>query len=157
MKLRSYFQNWKSLVVLFSIFASSNFAQQSREHARDFSSVEYFDPPHEKQMKSRLAGAEAQPLAGGLLLIKQLRLEEFAEDGKLQSVVEAPECLYDRLKLTANSPGHLRLRSGDEKFRVEGDGFLFHQTNSFLTISNNVRTVIEDAPALTEQEKKSTP
>jgi len=132
--------------VLILIFSSSIFAQTNRQHASDFSSVEYFNAPHERQIKTRLAGAEAQPLNSGQLLIKKLKLEEFEENGKLQSVVEAPECLYDRLKLTAGSPGHLQMRSGDGKFRVDGDGFLFHQTNSFLTISNNVKTVIDDAP-----------
>jgi hypothetical protein len=43
----------------------------------------------------------------------------------------------------ANSPGHLQVQTGDGKFRVEGDGFLWRQSDSFLTISNNVRTVVE--------------
>ena len=47
------------------------------QHASDFTSVEYFEPPHQQQMKSRLSGAEAQPQAGGLLVIKQLKLETF--------------------------------------------------------------------------------
>jgi hypothetical protein len=45
----------------------------------------------------------------------------------------------------ANSPGHLQLQAGDGKFHVEGEGFLWRQNDSFLTISNNVRTVIENA------------
>jgi hypothetical protein len=36
------------------------------------------------------------------------------------------------------------LQNGDGKFVVEGEGFLWRQTNSFLTISNNVRTRIEN-------------
>ena len=91
-----------------------------------------------------MSGAEAQPQPGGLLIIKQLKLETFNTNGKLEVVVNAPECVYDTLKGMANSAGHLQLRTGDGKIRVEGDGFLWRQSDSFLTISNHVRTVIEN-------------
>jgi len=94
-------------------------------------------------MKSRLSGAEAQPEAGGLLLIHRLKLETFDAAGKPEMVVEAPECVYDTYKRTASSAGHLQARSGDGEYRVEGDGFLWRQDDSKLTISNNVRTRIE--------------
>jgi hypothetical protein len=117
------------------------------KHASDFTSVEYFASPHQQQMKSRLSGAEAQPQAGGLLVIKQLKLETFTMDGKAEFIVEAPECVYDTQKNAANSSGHLQLRTGDGKFHVAGEGFLWRQNDSFLTISNQVRTVIETGPA----------
>ena len=44
---------------------------------------------------------------------------------------------------TASSAGHLQVQTGDGKIRVEGDGFLWRQNDSFLTISNRVSTVIE--------------
>ena len=130
-------------VVLAPGFHAVRAQQNGAGRASGFSSVEYFDAPNEKQMKTRLSGTEAQPLSGGLLVIKQLKLETFEADGKPEWIVNAPECVYDTLNGVANSPGHLQLRSGDGKFRVEGDGFLWRQTNSFLTISNNVQTVIE--------------
>ena len=111
--------------------------------ASDFTSVEYFELPHQRQMKSRLSGAEAQPQAGGLLVIKQLKLETFNVDGKPELIVSAPECIYDTFNHAANSPGHLQLQSGDGKIRTEGDGFLWRQNDSSLTISNHVRTTIE--------------
>ncbi len=115
------------------------------QHASDFTSVEYFEPPYQQQMKSRLSGAEAQPQAGGLLVIRQLKLETFNLDGKPEMIVNAPECVYDTFNHVASSPGHLKAQTGDGKFRVEGDGFLWRQNDSFLTISNNVHTVIENA------------
>jgi len=115
-------------------------------HARDFTSVEYYPAPLQRQMRSRLSGAEAQPLAGGLLVVKQLKLETFNTNGSPQAVVEAPECVYDTLHYTAGSAGHLRLRSGDGKISIEGDGFLWRQDDSFLTISNHVHSVIETGP-----------
>ena len=115
-------------------------------HARGFSSVEYYPVPLQQQMKSRLSGAEAQPMPGGLLIIKQLKLELFNTNGAPQAVVQAPECVYDTQNYTASSAGHLQLQSGDGKIRTEGDGFLWRQEDSFLTISNHVHTVIITGP-----------
>jgi hypothetical protein len=119
--------------------------QTGVHHASDFTSVEYFEPPNQQQMKSRLSGAEAQPQAGGLLIIKELKLETFDASGKPDMIVNAPECVYDTFQHTARSAGHLEAQSGDGKYRVEGDGFLWRQNDSKLTISNHVRTVIENA------------
>jgi hypothetical protein len=40
----------------------------------------------------------------------------------------------------------LQLQTRRRKIRVEGDGFLWRQDDSLLTISNHVQTVIENAP-----------
>jgi len=112
-------------------------------HANDFSSVEYNEPPHQQLMRFRVSGAEAQPLAGGLLVITELKLEIFDTNGTPEVVIKAPHCVYDTQKGLANSPGHLWLETGDGDSHVEGDGFLWRQSSSLLTISNNVRTVIE--------------
>jgi hypothetical protein len=112
-------------------------------HANDFTSVEYYPAPNQQQMRSRLSGAEAQPLPGGLLAIKELRLETFGLNGAPEIVVNAPDCIYDQLNGTASSPGRLQVRTGDGKFHVEGEGFLWRQSDSFLTISNRVSTVLE--------------
>src|SRR5277367_2195576 len=142
-----------SAILILSAFMALEFfavaikAQQSTaSHASDFSSVEYFEPPHQTLMKSRMSGAEAQPLSGGLLVIKQLKLETFDTNGAPGLIVKSPECVYDTLHGVANSPGHLRLETADASSHVEGDGFLWRQTDSFLTISNNVQTVIEPEP-----------
>jgi hypothetical protein len=134
-----------ALSAFFFISVSNDRAQQNGFSANDFTSVEYFDAPHQRQKKSELSGAAAQPLAGGLLVIKNLKLEMFDVDGKTNFIVEAPECVYDTIHQTADSSGHLQLRTGDGKFHVEGDGFFWRQTDQFLMISNNVRTVIESA------------
>jgi len=132
--------------ILLSAVPDGRTQQGGVQHASDFTSVEYFEPPRQQQMKSRLSGAEAQPEAGGLLVIKQLKLETFSPDGKPEIVVTAPECVYDTFNHVANSAGHLQLRADGGKLCVEGDGFLWRQNDSFLTISNHVRTVIAGAP-----------
>jgi hypothetical protein len=128
---------------LFAIMVSGAPSGASLGSASKFSSVEYFEAPHQQQMKTRLSGAQATPLPDNLIAIKQLQIERFGEDGKLEMVVTAPDCVYDTMKGTANSPGPLKLQTGDGNYRVTGDGFLWRQNDSSLTISNNVQTVIE--------------
>jgi len=133
--------------LILSVGAAEIHAQSNVvSHANDFTSVEYYPAPNQRQMKSRLSGAEAQPLPGGLLAIKQLKLEMFRPDGQPEIVVIAPECVYNQLDGTASSPGWLGVQTGDGEVRVEGEGFLWRQNDSFLTISNQVRTVIKMEP-----------
>jgi hypothetical protein len=138
------FRRWLIAGVLLFFAAMENPAQQT---PGGFTSVEYYSTaPNPAQMKSRMSGSEAQPLPGGLLVIKQLKLETFYTNGSPQAIIEAPECIYNTVLNTANSAGHLHLQSGDGKIRTEGDGFLWRQDDSFLTISNHVHTVIETGP-----------
>jgi hypothetical protein len=134
--------------LLFAVAFSVRAQQKGVQHANNFTSTEYYGPTNHQQIKSILSGTEALPQPGGLLLIKQLKLEMFYPDGRLEWVVNAPECVYDTFKGVANSPGHLEVRTGDGKFRVEGEGFLWRQSDSFLTISNNVRTVVENGATM---------
>jgi len=130
-----------SLFLTFGMF-TVRAQQPAKGHANDFSSVEYFEPPHQTLIKTRLSGAQAEPM-GELLVIQQLKLETFDSNGVPGLVVKAPHCVYDTIHGLASSAGHLRLETADGSSHVEGDGFLWRQTNSFLTISNNVQTVIE--------------
>jgi hypothetical protein len=134
--------------LLFAVALGVRAQQNGVQHANNFTTTEYYEPPHQQQIKSILSGAEALPQPGGLLIIKQLKLRTFDPDGKPEMVVTAPECIYDTLGGTARSAGPLQLQTGDGKFHVEGEGFLWRQTNSFLTISNNVRTVIENGATM---------
>jgi hypothetical protein len=133
-----------SAFMAMAFWASAGPAQQNvAGHANNFSSVEYFGPPHERQMKLRISGVEARPQAGGLLVITYLKLETFDTNGVVEMIIKAPHCVYNTQSGEANSPGHLWLETGDGNSHVEGDGFLWRQSSSLLTISNNVRTVIE--------------
>ena len=112
-------------------------------HTNAFKAAEYYPAPNQMKMRTRMSGVDAQPLAGGQLLVKQLEIETFDAKGRLQIVVNAPECVYDTQNRTANSAGHLQLRSGDGKIRTDGDGFLWRQDDSSLTISNHVDSVVK--------------
>jgi hypothetical protein len=136
------------LVLFFAVVGSDRAQPLPVKHATDFTSSQYFEPPHGQQVKLKLSGAEALPLPGGLLDVRQLRVETFSTDGKTEVVVRAPQCNYSPFDGVANSSGHMELQSGDGKFYVEGDGFLWRQASSSLTISNRVRTRI-DLPGAT--------
>jgi lipopolysaccharide export system protein LptA len=112
---------------------------------RNFNTAEYFDPPHQSQMKYQLTGAEARQEGSGRLRITQMKLQTFGEDGTRQITVEAPECVYEKSKNAASSPGRLQVQTGDGRFSVEGEGFLWQASESILTISNNVRSLLQRA------------
>ena len=117
-------------------------SQSAAHQANPFKSVEYFPAPNQIRMKTQLSGSDAQPLDGGLLAIKELKLELFSTNGQPQVVATAPDCIYDSANREARSPGKLYLQNGDGKIRAEGEGFLWRQNESSLTISNDVKTFI---------------
>jgi hypothetical protein len=131
------------LVLLLALVGSYRAQQLPVGHATDFTSNTYFEPPNDQKVKMKLSGADAQPLPGGLLDVKQLHLESFDLNGKLEMIVRAPQCNYAPMDAVANSAGHLELQTGDGRIHVEGDGFVWRQNDSVLTISNHVHTVIQ--------------
>ena len=130
-------------VVLFAALLLACVAQQfPLGQFRDFSLPEYYDAPHETQMKSLLQGEEAVPKAEGKILIKKLKLQTFREDGGGEFVMQADDCLYDTDRRTAESPGPLVMKTADGRFSTQGEGFLWRENDSVLIISNRVHTVI---------------
>ena len=104
--------------------------------------LEYFDPPHELQMKSFLEGAEAEPQSDGLILIRDAKLQTFHENGSNEMTVITPLCTFDSKSQTVSSAGPLQVQSSDDKLLLEGEGFFWQATNSDLIISNRVRTTV---------------
>jgi hypothetical protein len=110
--------------------------------ASGFSAVEYY--PNSQQIRVRTSGDQGTQV-GDQYLVTQFKLEWFAPDGHLVWVATAPECLIDQINEVASSSTHLILQSGDAKMRVEGDGFLWQQKESSLTISNKLVQVTDSA------------
>ncbi|HSU56345.1 MAG TPA: LptA/OstA family protein [Candidatus Dormibacteraeota bacterium] len=106
--------------------------------------AEYYAPPHDTQIEWLVEGARAEPQdrEGKRILIYEGKCQKYAETGLLELVVEAPQCLYDRLEHSLSSSGPMRVRTADAKFSLEGEGFAWMQTNSTLYISNRVHTII---------------
>lgn len=94
------------------------------------------------RLKTLLTGSNAQPQLGGLLLVNGLRIESFRETGPSESVILAPQCLFEMASRNASSTGRLEMFSSDGRFSIAGDGFLWRAANASLIISNRVRTFI---------------
>ncbi len=127
--------------------------------SRNFSLIEYFDPPFDGQMMTRMTSAESRPVPGstGLLDIRQFKLESFTTNGRPEMIITAPQCIFSTLDNTANSAGPIRVESGDGQFTLAGIGFLWRQNERILNISNQVVTVISsNAPAVLNSNSKST-
>ena len=105
---------------------------------------EFYPAPNQRQFKSLLQSATAQPISAEEVRATQVRVETFKEDGTVESVVEAPECVYNFRARTIRSAGPIEARTGDGRMRLQGDGFQLTLTNKSLTVSNNLRTVIRD-------------
>jgi lipopolysaccharide transport protein LptA len=108
---------------------------------RGFKFTEYY-PPQETKLKSLLEGARAQRQPDGRFLITDAKCQTFRENGEGELIVQAPQCLYDAGQRSLSSPGPLHVRTADGKFSIEGEGFLWQQTNSTLLVSNRVHTII---------------
>ncbi len=107
---------------------------------RGFTWPEFYPPPHETQLRFVLKGAEAVPQAEGRYLIKQVALEKFQTSGVREFLIETPECVFNSETREVNSTATLRVQFEDPRFTMEGEGFLWRQTNASLVVSNRVRT-----------------
>jgi hypothetical protein len=133
-----------ALALAFLMLAAKGLAQLLPvSSGTNLSSVVYFDPPHEQQIKARLSGAEMSSLPGTLYDVKKLKIEMFSTNGTSQGVAMAPQCVYAPLDGVASSPGHLEMKLDEGRINIQGEGFLWQQGTSSLTISNQQRTVIK--------------
>ena len=82
--------------IIFVFAVPDHFAQQAPmvRATGGFSSESFHEAPHDGQVKMRLSGVEAQPLPGGLLDVKQLKVETFSTSGRPEIIVLAPQCTY---------------------------------------------------------------
>src|SRR5436190_7847324 len=136
----------KSLGAALAITGAVHLASAQQTKLSNFSVTPgWYEPPHEKQMKSLLQGSEAQPTPDGKYLIRSAKLQTFRPTGETELIVEAPDCLYDPAKHSATSPSRLKVQTADRLFSIEGEGFLWQQTNSLLFISNKVHTLADPA------------
>jgi hypothetical protein len=105
--------------------------------------LEYFDPPHELQVKSYLEGAEAEPQGDGLFLVRDAKLQTYQENGAPELTVTTPQCFFNMKDQTVNSAGPFQMRTSDDALLQEGVGFFWQKTNSELIISNRVQTTVK--------------
>ncbi len=108
----------------------------------NFSLSEYFPGTNYTKLQYKLSAAQARSLPGNRQLLTNVKLQAFKLTGELELVIEVPECVYDQTNKTVGSPGPLQVQSGDGRFRIAGDGFLYRQGESRVVISNRVHATV---------------
>src|SRR5262245_47525584 len=132
-----------ALLVATVLFPRSIHAQRVEGSGLRF--PEYYDPPNERQLKTLVQGAKAQPLEGGRVLFTDARVQTWRATGEPEMEISAPECVYDPKFKAITSPGTIRVGTADGNFTITGEGFVWQQTNSTFVISNRVRTLVQPA------------
>ena len=89
-------------------------------------------------LKTLLNGAEARQLPDGKVQITGLRIESFREDGRPEFEVRAAECLFHTVTHEASGAGRLTVSNTAGLYAIEGEGFLWRQSEGALFISNRV-------------------
>lgn len=114
--------------------------------AEGFDANEYFPAPDSTLLHWRITGVKAEPLDRARALLSGMKLQMFLKNGETELAVDAAECLYDSAKRIASSPGKLKVLVNEGRFVIEGEGFLWQQTqetNWTLTISNQVHATVQ--------------
>lgn len=96
--------------------------------------------------KSVLRGSSFKPFGNGMVELTDMQAETFRGQQK-DMVVRAPQCVFDPKKNIATSAGTLSIRTADERFSIEGEGFRWQlgdsRLASRLSISNQVRSLVQ--------------
>lgn len=130
--------------ILLLLLLAFTAAGQKLGPAKNFKLADTYSGAHEGQLKSLIEGGQGQQLPDGrFLLTGNVKLHTFLENGQPEFDVKTPQCFQDPKTQSANSSERLHVQTADGKFSIEGEGFLWQQTNSSLFISNHVHTVIE--------------
>ncbi|MBI4325996.1 MAG: hypothetical protein HY674_12115, partial [Chloroflexi bacterium] len=95
--------------------------------------------------KSILRGQDARQVAKGVFEVTKPRLEMYRSDEQLDMIIEAPQCLFESQSKIASSTQKISVRTADEKFSIQGEGFQWNPADSHLLISNQVHAVIRKA------------
>lgn len=95
-------------------------------------------------LKGLISGEQGRHLSNSIYLVIGMRLEHYEFEGVTNLLARAPECLFDMGTRVAWSTGRLEIVGRGGALTIQGNqGFQASLTNSTLTISNRVRTVIE--------------
>jgi hypothetical protein len=92
----------------------------------------------------------------GLYEIGGVRLLTFREDGPTNLAASAPQCFFNFFSRDLFSDGPLTALAADNRFSIEGQGFLWRTTNSLLIISNQVYTRIQKPAGRTNSTSRLT-
>ena len=141
---------WLAGIALVAVLAPLLQAQLNRSaRGRNIVFPEYFEKAvlagqQTNQLKGKLNLVEGEYLTNGLVLGKTMQLDQYTPEGRTSLVARAPECLFNPTTRAAWSTGRLEILAMEGRFLMVGnEGFQASLTNSTLTLSNRVRTVLK--------------
>lgn len=138
-------------IVGIGVFALSPLvlAQLNRSaRARNILFPEYYEKAvraglRTNQLKGQLRLEEGQYITNGLILGQGMLIEQYTPEGRTNLVARAPECIVNPVTRIASSTGSLEIIAMEGRFTIRGrQGFEAGVTNTTLTLSNRVRTIL---------------
>ena len=112
--------------------------------AKDFRNEIFYPPPNLNQVKSVIKGGQGRQLTNNLIaLTLGVGMETFRTNGQRELRLEATECIYDTKARVAFSPGTIKAESGDGKYTIAGEGFLWRQSDNSFVVSNRVHSTVD--------------
>ena len=144
MSVRIHDLLWAALTVLALSLAApaSGGDSQPVVGGEGFKFSEYYEAPNETRMKWSMECAQAQRQPDKRIVVTQAHYRTFRVTGEGELAVEAPECIYDPDRKILSSAGPLHAQTAGGGFTIDGEGFLWQQTNSTLLVSNRVHTTL---------------
>ena len=108
-----------------------------------------------RRLKSLVTAAQWRFGSNDILYLTSSKLQSFREDGTtLEWTAIAPECTFNPATREVRGTTNMYFQTADERLYVTGVGFLWQQSNSVLTLSNQTFTRI-DKLALTNTVSKT--
>lgn len=112
--------------------------------AKGLTLVDYYPGTNGVQRRRAvLTGSEFKLSTNNRVLLKDPRIENYREDGRLDWIASAPEATVDLVTHTASGTNNVVFRTADTNLYVSGVGFLWQPSNSVLILSNQTRTWID--------------
>lgn len=118
---------------------------------------DYIVPDTDAQgRRTELRGDRARTLPNGMIELEGMTAKTFRGD-EPDMIIEASRCVFDRNNKVAISDGELSVKTADGRFSIRGRGFRWLQSESRLTISNNVEAVVRTGLLNIGQSTNTTP
>lgn len=103
-------------------------------------------------IKRQLLATEARVPTKGPVVATGVRIESFDTSGKLEMVVTAEDCTYDRESGTATSKSHMRAEEGP--MVISGKGFTWASDEEVFRIHSDARVEFSRASNILKRGKK---
>ena len=98
--------------------------------------------PDDKGGKTVIRGKSGRLLENGLYDLGNVVVETYRGEEK-DMIVAVTQCFFDSAQQIAYSTEELTVRAANERFSINGKGFLWKGSGSHLVISNSVHTVLK--------------